>query len=388
MKTKIICGFMLVVIIFQLSGCKSKPAEDFTINAPKITGKYYSSHGCLVGEYDGYQIKNGNIEQQKAITKNVIFETNFDGKNEIEFNYIHNANNGVVILNDNDQREENYIFTPIPGKKYGLLEYKQSIYTADIDKGVIERLLLESSEYNKAFIEKQIPKMDRDYFQLTWGSIPQPNISGNRFTYYTNRNALNGGSSNGEIWLKNLDTGKDQSLGEIGVNCLGWDTNDNVYYFNFDHDIISINTNNGKKDKLISGASPDSVLLYPLIVYQSTKNNGFGIYNITDKKVEYVYNDQLKAIRGLSVNPAQTSILFQNDYYLPDADHSKAPDTDIGILNIKDKTIHFLSIPQNMNFRTASWINNEFISIVLTDKTTLEVKTYIVELSYFIDKNR
>jgi len=385
----------------------SSGADDFTARTIKISGRYITVNGCLVSDLsyldqqriaktndiqqkdylfdslqnDGYLVNGYTAEKQNVISKNIAFETSFSGQNELKFKYIYNNLNDVAILPD--WNESNFHVTEINGREYDLLEYNNSIYMINIDQGIIEQVLLEDNEYNKAFIEEHISQMDNDYYQLTWGANPQPNISGNKFTYYSSRNALKGGDSISEIRVKNLDTGEDYSLGDIGYECLGWDINDNVYYFNYDEDIVSINVNNGEMKTVLTGANPRSILLYPYIAYSTEKNYGIVLYNIANGSTENFNSSNIQAISGLYSNPAKTSVLFQNDFYSLGSDLTKAPAINLGIFNINDKIIRFLDMPDGFTLQRYSWINNEIISLILLSTDTYEENTYLVDMSCF-----
>ncbi|MHB8964280.1 MAG: hypothetical protein ACYC5K_14125, partial [Saccharofermentanales bacterium] len=201
--------------------------------------------------------------------------------------------------------------------------------------------------------------------------------------YFSNRNSLKGGDTlGGELRLKNLDTGADISLGEIGYECLGWDMDDNVYYFSFDQDIIAINTNDVSVRTILSDANPHTVLLYPIFVSSKNKT-GLDVYNIETKTTRTINNMQFADINVLAENPDGTAVLFENSFYPPGAETQNAPEQNIGIYRFNDGSVRFFDLPGDSEKTFLSWVDDKTVSLTLKKNGSDEAHTYLLDTSLF-----
>lgn len=373
---------------FSPEQMKEQSIQEKLDSSEVMDGAYRMYNGYLLPDSlqnssDTYLYDKGVLEKQTIGTSTISFMTNWDGEKAISLEYIKSSNGNVVLPCISE--DSSCAFADLKGEPIDLIEYNLSIYSVDIMKGILNPLLLEDDEYSKDFVDNAVKGISAEDFQLVWGTNPQPNLHGDRFTYFSNRNALKGGESKGgELRLKNMDTGADSSLGEIGFECLGWDKNDQVYYSSFNHDIVAIDTNDGSVRTILSDADPDSVLLYPAIL--SAKSIiGFDVYNMETRTTRTITNEQLADINILAGNPGGTAVLFENSFYPPGADIQKAPAINIGICSLLDGTIRLFDLPGDCSYQGCFWVEDGFIALILKKNDSGEVHTYLLETSLFTE---
>lgn len=357
----------------------------------KLKGIFHSDNGLLISdmsEEDKIDISKSFDKNTKEYTKefnsigyNYVTEEKFcQNFKEIKFvddwntekvlklKYVIN-NMQPILLPVND--EEYYIPFKIPKKSSYILQYNNSLYLLDIEEGVITSLLQDKEEYNK----KDLREYDAEGFSAIWGENPSISPNGDRLTYYTNRNFLTNKKKDGEIWFLNMVTGEEYSLGEIGYISIGWGGNENVYYLDYDHNIVKINTTTREKEIIFKKAPIETRMSYPIMLLP--RYNSIEIFNLEDNSQATISNNNIGVVSNIILN-GDSKALFCNQ---PD---DSEPYTNLILLDIRNKILSCYNIPYKASIENYGWIDDNNIFVSVRESGSIEQYTYILSINDFI----
>ena len=321
-----------------------------------------------------YDIKNFDLNEikLKSDRKEIKKLNLIDGlvSTELNFTFIKNNKNKLILVEDID---EPYHFVLIPETEQYILEYKNNLYKLDSKKNSITPLLKDDVlGYNKKELgDKCINAHDKNMV-LSWGENPSVNLSGTKLTYISNRNGIKNDNGKNIVWIKDLVTNEEKPLGEIGYTCLGWDKSDNVYYLDFDQNVIKINANSGEKTTIAEKVNPESSYLYPYLIIVG--DNQIALLNIDTNEQKTYINSQINDCYYLK-NNKENLVAFQA------REKENVDPTLIVILNTVDLSYKIIQPLENTFFEDYSWLDSETLIVTSTTSGTLEQQSYVININ-------
>jgi len=389
-KNILICS-LIAILLIAICGAVVVTANNYWGIFKKEAGIIRSQQGILISDpvandkqelIDSIDPKTGQptkeidykiINGQKEVKK-MLF--NHDGKStELTFSYV--KNNGMYnIINEPGKYTEQYFVTQMPKSKKNIIEFNDSIYLLDIENSSISKLL--KDEVDGYDIKKAIAYSEEKGV-ITWASNPSFNLYGTKMVFYTQRNVLKDGDSNGEFWVKDLLTGDEKFLCKKNFSVLGWDTEDNLYVDSFGS-LEKINANNGES-RIIVPKSSVCALSYPYILYQVERGHLNIVNLVTNKETEFKH-EALYRVGFFRVNKEADSpwILMLN---IPESDESlnTMPKLNVVFLNLKTMETKVLPEPSNSQIRDCNWMGEGIVLVNVWDKSINSEITYTININ-------
>ncbi|MFF2089520.1 hypothetical protein [Paenibacillus sp. NPDC058174] len=272
--------------------------------------------------------------------------------------------NGKSIALPNPDR--GYTVTNVPGTEQAIIGYNGSLYLLDIsnDQAQIKKFLMDQVQgYDKNKIMKRATEKEGEF--VLWGTEPSVNPKGTKVVFSTNRSSEN----DGELWVKDLISGKEKSIGSPGA-VLAWDDQDHVYLQSGPL-TVQRNTDSGESTTLLSDWVNSVTISYPYMVY-SPDENKLIIQNLKSKEEKSVGLNGV--VRKIVSTPQGLCFAMM---MLLDA---TAPGMEIIILNAETGEIKTIKEPKNAFFEEISWLDAEHLLIATREPGTTNQSTYEVNI--------
>ncbi len=312
------------------------------------------------------------LKEEDKVNKKIKF--NYEGvEHEISVNYVIKDNKKILLPSYD---KENYEIKEFKNNNF-LLEFDSDLFYLDIESSSVKPALKDKIfDYDKNELKQKAKETDN--LLLNWARNGFVNKKKDKIIYFSNRNVVKNNKGNGEIWLVDLETGDDTSLGEIGYEFLGWDNDDNAYYLTFDRNVAKVNTLTYDVEIIANNVGVETKMMFP---YLLNGNNGLiDILNLETGSKE-IFGEKYKNLDSISNIDKITNIqvnLFNNQYiaFRNRPDRTKAY-SNIGVLNIN--TLEYLTFeaPEDTKIESFSWFDSNNMFVTITDKT-MSQSTYIV----------
>ncbi|WP_127530224.1 hypothetical protein [Paenibacillus kobensis] len=177
------------------------------------------------------KVKRGNAsaqaEELKA-TKSIVLPSGF----ELELYLITDNGKAKWLVEPSAGVLEN-----LPGNDNVMIYQDKDIYLIDPASSTYSELLLDNvAGYDKHALEQVV----LEDVAFTWGSNLTVDPSGHYAVYYTNRNIYRDGDSNGQLWVKDMQSGDESMLFKDNANIMGWSGNNEIL-IRTDDAIVALN---------------------------------------------------------------------------------------------------------------------------------------------------
>ncbi len=325
-----------------------------------VSGKAAKQH-----EPHSARLTDAGIEVDKNKTeKTIAFD--LDGKKiQLKFSSVQNGKKEVVLPDSG----EGYVLTPIANQSGYILGYDGSLYGLDLASGTISKIL---SDTVGGYDRETLKKKKIEDLPLVWGDRARVSPKGDFMIYFSNREAVQNGQGDGQLWVKNLKTQEEFPAYSGGFEFLGWGK-ENQAFIRSQNTIIGVDLENRKQYVVQNNVSLESVIAYPYLVSPELKS--VKVVNLDSKK-------ELSLVEGVG----------RIDMILADHTSSK-----FAMLNFPDPTsfntnLIVVSDPENAASKvispdagyvvdTFSWIDSENLLVVALKKGTTDQLSYVVNIN-------
>ena len=298
--------------------------------------------------------------EKEIFTKKLVTE---DTKKIINAPYVKDQNKEIIIYDP----VTTMLSIPLPTSNEYLIEFDGTIYITDWKNNKLKKFLKdEVGEYKK---DQVLSTHIEQVGVPLWGAHPNLSPNSNYLIFYSERNMING-KLMGELWVKNMKTGDEYLLPEIGV-IIGW-VNDQTLILS-GRSIFSINVQTGETKKLIeNGAYINIAIINDQIVYQEEKGS-ITIRSIFTEGKRIVSSPLVNSIG--SIDSQGSWVAFMNLIHDFQSEYS------IVLYNIDNNTWKLITSPKEIAMQGFSWIDDSTLLIqTISTDGKMEESTYIVNV--------
>jgi hypothetical protein len=306
--------------------------------------------------------------QNKAeglITKTI--KMNHDGFSiDLEFDYVNR--NGKIVLIPRSFHKPGAVYgavISIPNTNKNVFEFEGSLYTVDVEKGNIEKLLKDQvsgySIEDTKVISKQPSPNGGDPF-VWWGSRPSINPQGTTLVFFTNR------SGKEEVWVKDLISGEEKALIQGAMTPEGW-INEEEFVASQFGSFLKIHAKTGESENL--GELFSVAVSSPYLVGQKSS----GAIEIID-----LSNGSSKTLKHESLARASSVAISDKNLYVGILGQPvpEKPKFELLIVNVKDLTTKKLDIPEGKVARSLQWQDDKTVLVNIYELTSRDQEETIV----------
>jgi hypothetical protein len=299
--------------------------------------------------------------ETEKITMKVM--THNDREKELDFHVIYKGDEPVLIQSN----DVAYILTNWPNSDATIMEYDHNLYSVDVRKNKIEPLLAEKvGKYDKN-------ELDKIYVAgYVWATRASVSPDGNRLIYFTTRNLLYDDNFNGQMWLKDFETGEEELLIDNSYFVIGWGEDNEVYArHGFAVEKIDLKT---KETEVIVDSMLSEGFSYPYLIYQEDYGQ-LTVVNLKTNERKDLKFDSLNRISPIYYMEGNPWVLAFN------APDRQKLDLEVVLINVRTDEIKVLPEPPNASFKGAQLISDTQFLVNTRIKGTGVEQSYIINIS-------
>ncbi|WP_127508034.1 hypothetical protein [Paenibacillus humicus] len=334
--------------------------KDIIDSIDPVSGKAAKEHPSKAAKLTEAGIEVDKNKKEKTI------DFDFDGKKtKLKFSSVANGKKEVVLPNS----EEGYQLTPIANQSGYVLDYNGSLYGLDIAEGKIAKMLSDTvGEYDRETLEKK----QIENLPLVWGGRARVNPKGEFMIFFSNREAVENGRGDGQLWVKNFKTQEQFPAFSGGYEFIGWGEGNQAFIRSQDT-IFGIDLENRKQSIVQDHVSPESVVSYPYLVIPELKS--VKVASLTSKK-------ELSLVEGIGrVDMILADIASPKFAMLNFPDPTSFNTNIIVVTDPENAATKVISPDAGSVIETFSWIDSENLLVVALKKGTTAQVSYVVNIN-------
>lgn len=307
--------------------------------------------------------KNQEPQSYKTVTLDIPYDNNHSVS--VTFKYF--ESNGRKVLVPNPGERYSY-FVRLSDHSY-LFEHGVTYFRLDLnDKAVHPFFKDEVLGYNR--LEMKSPNGT----PLYWVSNVSVTPSKDKAIFTTNRKGFNEGNSITETWIKDLQTGEEQSLLKGGQNVQGWDPDERAYMYAGD-EFIRLDLDTREKTFYFTGFRGQVAISYPYLVLHE-EGPSLKIIHADTMEETLVYPEDAQSLGSMDAHPEKPLIVTRS---IP----NEIPNgtAQLLILNAKSKELKAFDVPEGYYINFSQWHNTNELLVRFREWGTVNEFTHLIDVN-------